>query len=355
MNLSIFSFKLKNFKGLYFGIFLLLAFDVLVFRSNFIYKVMPDMFWVEMIQRKEKEIERYKHISTLILGDSRGLNGLNPYIIDKYLYNNKNNSINVFNASFFSVTPKYQYLFLKKNIKKLPHLKLIICQTSLYALNSYPNALVHNEVDTQIRYLCSFKDRMLADKPIDYLMGYFWKLYDFKTDIPKLRSFIKEIITSPENVLLQILAQYFSPHYNDYKSNCYASLGWRRIPFVFNATQYNFFEKRHALYKNYQLQGTMLEYLKKLILFCKKNNIRIVFTRLPVTELYKKFIFENYYKENILFDQVVGRICKKNNIPYCNLFYIKLKNKYFCDMQHVNYEGAAYLSVLLCQEIKKKM
>lgn len=355
MHLSIFNSRFKSkylkLKGLYFGIFLLLVLDIFFFRLNFIYKVMPNIFWTEMIQKKEKEIEYYKNISTLILGDSRGLNGLNPYIIDKYLYNKDSKKINVYNASFFSTTPKYQYLFLKKNIKKLPHLKLIIYQISLYALNSYPNALAHNEVDTQIRYLSSFKDRILTtNKPIDYFIGYFWKLYDFKTDTPKIKLFFKKIISSPEN----ILPQYFSPYYYDHKSNFYTSLGWRKVLFTLDNTQYNF-EERHPLYRSYQLQGDMLKYLKKLILFCKKNNVKILLLRLPLPELYKKFIFENYYKENILFDQTISSICKKNNIYYYNLFYIKLKNKHFFDFQHANYKGAEYLSTLLGKEIKKRI
>lgn len=95
-------------------------------------------------------------------------------------------------------------------------------------------------------------------------------------------------------------------------------------------------EKDGPLYRNKILSNTNIEYLDKIIEFCKKKNKKVFFIRSPVHERYVGYLNENEY-QNI-------RKNKYPKIEYLDFSKYPLENYEFGDLEHLNHIGAKKFS-----------
>jgi hypothetical protein len=96
--------------------------------------------------------------------------------------------------------------------------------------------------------------------------------------------------------------------------------------------------------ENFNIDEQELEYLNKIVSFCKKNNCQLFFSQAP------NYIPNKVYKEWL------NNYCKKNNIlllSHVDDQFFLSKPELFRDQGHLNTNGADVYSELLAKEIMK--
>ncbi len=92
--------------------------------------------------------------------------------------------------------------------------------------------------------------------------------------------------------------------------------------------------------RSFDIPQQQQEYLKEIIQFCKKNNIRLTFVSLPVTDFHLE-VMQNY-DEYVL---VIKDFLREYDMPYydfnlCNPNVLNLQSdSYYNDDNHLNYNG----------------
>ncbi|WP_396150041.1 hypothetical protein [Flavobacterium sp.] len=90
-----------------------------------------------------------------------------------------------------------------------------------------------------------------------------------------------------------------------------------------------------------------LTYLKKIVQWCKDQNIQLIFYRTPVhtvlRETYDKKAFDSIRKKHF------------STIPYLDCIDFPLSNQEFGDFDHLNYKGARKFSIFFNQLVQQKV
>jgi hypothetical protein len=86
-----------------------------------------------------------------------------------------------------------------------------------------------------------------------------------------------------------------------------------------------------------EISKTNIEYLSKIILFCKLNKVNVFLIRSP---LHKKY---NYYYNELLFHEI--RKSNFTNVEFLDFKDFPLQNNQFGDLGHLNYKGSRVFSI----------
>ena len=92
--------------------------------------------------------------------------------------------------------------------------------------------------------------------------------------------------------------------------------------------------------KSADIDEDKVEYIKKFILLCKENDIRLV------------FMYSPYYNSNLLYGaKLIKEIAESEDIPFYDFVTNSIFNKpeYFKDVMHLNDEGAREYSKFIIQ------
>lgn len=82
-----------------------------------------------------------------------------------------------------------------------------------------------------------------------------------------------------------------------------------------------------------------LNYLKKIVEFCKEKKLKIIFVRTPLQEKFRAVIDEKKFQDI--------RNANFASVPFIDLSKYPIKNDEFHDLVHLNYKGARKISIYL--------
>lgn len=99
--------------------------------------------------------------------------------------------------------------------------------------------------------------------------------------------------------------------------------------------------------KSQTLSETNLSYLRKIIDFCRENNVQVFLIRSPQHPLYADLINEPIY-QNVLNTQF-------NDIELLDFDNMYFPNSHYLDLHHLNYKGARQFTTLFNNLIKNDL
>jgi hypothetical protein len=255
-------------------------------------------------------------IYTLILGSSHTFYGVNPEYFSKQ----------TFNAAYVSQTLDLDEELLHHYKDKLTNLETVIIPISYFSL--------FETLETDVE-----KWRLK-----NYILYYgFENKYDFTDNFETLN----------HDILLNIKKAV--KHYALNKSFITSSnLGWGTN---FNSKERKKFEgqytaKKHTV-NNFKLFDGNLKNIQKIIEFCQKKNIKILFITTPTHLSYYKNLNQIQLSKTI---KTINELVQKNqNCSYLNLLKSdKFITADFYDADHLNEIGAKKLSLLLDKKINSQ-
>ncbi|WP_179006876.1 hypothetical protein [Winogradskyella forsetii] len=102
-----------------------------------------------------------------------------------------------------------------------------------------------------------------------------------------------------------------------------------------------------TLSKSHTLSETNLNYLRKMIEFCRENNLRVFLIRSPQHPLYADLSNEALYQnvKNTRFEDV----------DLLDFDAMQFPNKYYLDLHHLNYKGANQFTTLFNDLLKSNL
>ena len=98
---------------------------------------------------------------------------------------------------------------------------------------------------------------------------------------------------------------------------------------------------------SHSLSETNISYLRKMIKFCRENNIKVFLIRSPQHPLYADLSNETVY-QNVLKMQF-------NDIELLDFDAMTFPNSYYLDLHHLNYKGANQFTALFNNLIKNNL
>ena len=97
--------------------------------------------------------------------------------------------------------------------------------------------------------------------------------------------------------------------------------------------------------KDYSISRKNIEYLEKIVTFCKEKNVNIYFIRSP------QHIYYASRKNEKVFRRIRNE--KFENVPFLDFNDFPLTNGEFGDFGHLNYRGAEKFSLWFDELLKK--
>jgi hypothetical protein len=102
-----------------------------------------------------------------------------------------------------------------------------------------------------------------------------------------------------------------------------------------------------SISKSHSLSETNLIYLRKMIDFCRKHNIKVFLIRSPQHSLYADLINESIY-QNV-------KNTRFSDVDLLDFDTMKFPNSYYLDLHHLNYYGAEQFSTLFNNLIENNL
>ena len=278
--------------------------------------------------------------NTFIFGDSHSLCAFNDSIISNSL-NLSKNSENYFQT----------YYKIKKIIKKNPQIKKIILNYSHGNISTtYEKTICYSEI-----YMKLFDEDGLNVIKEGYKYRYNLKILDkkFKFIFPEIECSIKSFH--------KIVYYYFYVKQNyGLPISITNDLKLFMSILINNCTIYDypFFEPKHisddskvndatvraAIWRHFYMYGEeasisniMIDYLEKIILLARDNDINLYLINTPINGWYRSYIPENFIKYHKLI--IDGLILKYPFVQYYDYSDMKFEDKMWGDGDHLNVYG----------------
>ena len=254
----------------------------------------------------------------IFLGDSH----ITFSVIDSLIPNSSNLS---------NLGEPYYYSFQKlKYVVKNQNIKYVVLGLSYHNISSYYEELINGNIST------------VFPPKIFFCLDFIEKLRVISWNRNKLFSLLRELINSVENKCYNL-----EPTDNKYsfstgfKNNLYNEKVI--IKNVQNRIHSQFFTSQNQLqsfsYKN-------IYYLKKIISFCKENNLKITLLITPLHPEYVRLVPQDYRSE-------LKEIINKNNVQLINLENLALNDScYAHDGDHLTLKGASVMTDSLINCLK---
>jgi hypothetical protein len=282
-----------------------LLFAVVIFRAYIIFK--------------KQQPEQYQFdvsIENLLLGHSQPECALNDSIIEKSV-----NKCQGGEAYFYTYTKLKKLLEVNNQIK------------TVYL--SFSNNQIGKEMDKW-----TYGNIYILDK----YPAYFYEMSQ-NDKFVLIKENFKSVISAESKILKRNLIDLFKN-----KGQLKESLYWgEHLPLqhqkVDSLIKENYIEK--IVQQNEKGFSTVnIDYLKKIVDLCKKENVQLVFFRLPVHELLRETFDEK------AFDSI--RRKHFNSVLFLDCANYTISNDKFVDFSHLNYKGANEFSEFFNQLVQNK-
>lgn len=272
-------------------------------------------------------------IDLAFVGPSYVYRGVNPSISDE------KTSLNTFNLGTSSQKPVDSY-FMIKEAYRVHKIKYVVLDVSLdfYIDSSYSS----QNTSTYLIY-----DRMESS---DVKTEYFMNAFDFD-EYPKAFCKSSHYSVYSFSQLTSNVKYKFSEDYDNFVAPSYDNEWYGSKGFVDSLGEYTEGNEISAIDVKFVEEN--LDYLQKIIDFCKENNIKLIAVTSPKTADYLKQ-YPDYESHISTFD----KLFKDNGIFYTDTNrteeFKKYDNSCFIDIGHLNSKGAEiytnYLSELIMSE-----
>ena len=317
-----------------FLLFILIFFS-LILAINYVYVnfiIMKQQYYRQNLSYEKyiDELPSPQKINYAFFGDSHARNGVNP---------------NIVSGSFNFGTSAENYIETYYKLKKIINLDKVKIDTVFF------------EVD-----LITFSS-LLTDKTRIFNNLYFFHSYVPFAEVQKIRNASK----------LEMLKIYFSEVYfpslgngEDFVDIFIAPkltemyLGWTKEygNYLLSDTKSVALSTYATQFENKErISSISFEYFLKALELAKKNNIKIIFVKYPISKEYDKVITEKRFGRDDYYNTIFNEIDKKLEknykiLDYYNLFFDH--PEYFANPDHLNYRGAEALSIKINEYLKIK-
>ncbi|MCQ2479396.1 MAG: DUF1574 domain-containing protein [Clostridia bacterium] len=284
----------------------------------------------------KEDIRTYKNdVDTLIFGSSHVFCGFDPDLFDE-----KTNCVS-FNFGSASQGIMDSYYYLLSCCRTFPNIKNVIVDVYFTSLIEKTQS-DGEEMQRKIVLLDRLNDPIIKAHyifesfSIDDLPWAFFNAFYFNN---KKELAIKNVIAK-----LEPAYRHCDPD-NPHLENSYAGRGF--IPRHVVAEDDLGFSKEIEL--NYNIDKEAVEYLNKIVSFCKGKDINLIFIQMPMSETARREVasYRNFFNNEI------ERIAKENEIPYEDLNdskYAFSDDYHFASSEHLCIQGAE-LATEYCAEI----
>ena len=339
VNLSMFSFK----KNIVFVEIMGIIISFMVLNKCMNYILVDDTYSYTRIMLHEMYTQE-QNIDTLFLGSSHCYRTFDTSITDGYLGN-------TFNAGSSSQALDGSYALLVEAGKR-NNLKRVF-------LEMYHEIVVgeyKERTELTSTYIISDYLRPSFNK-YQYILNASTREYWINSLFPARRNwkniFNKDIIAN--NIRSKKSEPYINYGYVNHGNEYYAGKGYVANTGILNINDYK--EAKYASIKQEHISKDNLSILKKIIKYCKQNEIELVLLVVPMPEFrIDKVGNYGYYAEQIE-DLANSEGIEFYDFNLCKEEY-KFENEYFIDDHHLNKSGAEKFSLLFSRfyvgEIKEE-
>ncbi|MBQ8164849.1 MAG: hypothetical protein IJZ94_03440 [Clostridia bacterium] len=272
-------------------------------------------------------------IDLAFVGPSFVYRGVNPNIIDK------KTQLRTFNLGTSSQKPVDSYYMIKEAYR-VHKIKYAVLDVSLdfYITSAYSS----QNTSTYLVY-----DRMESS---DVKNEYFTNAFDFN-EYPKAICKSSHYSIYSFSQLAQNVKYKFSDDYKNYIAPDYGNEWYGGKGFVDSVTEYSGSDEISELDVSFEQEN--IDYLKKIINFCKENDIKLIAVTSPKSSDYLKQ-YTDYNSNMDVFDELF----ESNGIDYVDLNRSEeisnYNNSHFMDIGHLNGAGAELYSEYLSELINSK-
>lgn len=293
-----------------------LIFKIIIFCLPLLFAVVILRTYIIFKKQQPEQYQFDASIENLLLGHSQPECALNDSIIEKSV-----NRCQGGEAYFYTYTKLKKLLEVNNQIK------------TVYL--SFSNNQIGKEMDKWI-----YGDIYILDK----YPAYFYEMS--KNDkFVLIKENFKSVISAESKILKRNLIDLFKN-----KGQLKEPLYWgEHLPLrhqkVDSLIKENYIEKIEQ--QNEKGFSTInIDYLKKIVDLCKKENVQLVFFRLPVHELLRETFDEK------AFDSI--RRKHFNSVLFLDCANYTISNDKFVDFSHLNYKGANEFSEFFNQLVQNK-
>lgn len=266
------------------------------------------------IVRSQANFEIDKNLTTLVIGHSHSEHSVNDSILK--------NSINLSASgeSYF-----YNYQKLKMVIENNKQINTVFIEFTNNQVDSVMDDWIwgFEQMSYRLQFYGPFMDSrdfqiLLKHNPTDFLSSY----------SVATRKYLYRIIRGDYDYIDEI--------------GGYVGSKFSKLDEIIANNKFNL-----GVSANHSLSEININYLRKMINFCKENNVQIFFIRSPMHPLYKGLSNESVYK-NVLKTQF-------NDVQLLDFNALRLPNNNYRDLQHLNYIGANKFTTLFNNLIENNL
>jgi hypothetical protein len=258
------------------------------------------------------------NIDTLILGDSQPQTAINDSLLK--------NSVNYSNNSEHYLL---SYNVLELIVKNNPQIKNLILGCSFHNISAFYEKCLYNEGNK-------------ANAISNMLCSRYFSMLDNKSKLLMIENNFPGVIKSFHQIVWNMVSS-FTGNYSNYQDYAFVGKYYPGIKRTLNdeilkaSITWHFYSDTTETEVE-DFSPLQIEYLKKIISFCKENNIRVFLLNTPVHEDYLKRIppkfITGYYS-------LMKELEAQGNITLLDYPDYKLPDEYFGDCNHLNREGAS--------------
>ena len=270
------------------------------------------------------------NINTLILGDSQTQTAINDSITE--------NAVNYsHNSEHFLLT----YNVLKLVATNNPQIKNVILGCSFHSISAFNERYLFGEKNKPDVFTKLFYPRYFTMLENDS------KLFLIENNLPG-------VLKSLQMIILDMITS-FTNNYKKYQDYPFVGRYYPGRTRIFNDSLINesivwHFYSDSTAFRLEDFSDLQEEYLKKIITFCKDNNIKLILLNTPVHEDYYTQIPEKFMKE---YYSLMKDLEDSDKVILFDYYNYKLPDEYFGDGNHLNRQGATVFTPIIMNRIKE--
>ncbi|WP_178988407.1 hypothetical protein [Winogradskyella schleiferi] len=287
---------------------------IIIFSVLAILVVIAIVIGSNYIVKTQSRFDISKDISTLVLGHSHSQCSIN----DSILHNSINLSAS--GESYF-----YNYQKLKKVVKANGYIKKVFIE------------FANNHVDSVM------DDWTWGYEKMSYYLPYYSPYMDFEDFNLLFEHNSTDLLASYSIATRKHLYRILGGNF-DLIDDIGGFLGSKHSKVDELIAKNNF---NSSISKSHTLSETNLNYLRKMIEFCRENNVRVFLIRSPQHPLYADLSNEAIY-QNV-------KHTRFNDVDLLDFDAMQFPNKYYLDLHHLNYKGANQFTTLFNDLLKSNL
>ena len=321
-----------------FAVIVICLTEILVARTDFIWKQEPRSMLAEMLEMEQSIIQKHPHPKILIFGSSRAQAAFLPTLMEKQMNLQRGEVLNLGMSGFFLYSALKVYM---RNRSILAGADIVIIEMEYHHLD-----IKTIEPDERCRYLINWSDWLAYKGPKRWslLRSLLFKLPDA---VPYVRAYLKHWFSeghSPEPVGIDKYGRQAFWEISDFHDE----RRWRDPNY--------FKEQAISFHNNYEYSKTALEYFQELVRLAKEDGASVYIIQIPYPEIWtmnlRQYLGNEYnqYKRNVC--HAVAGLVEKVQF-WENASEAGLSDHDYREQDHLNTVGAIKWTTFFVQWLKQ--